>query len=84
MKDSVLRKKLKEYGLSCNGDRKTLESRLQRYIVVYNAECDRPNPRSNSEIIKQCTEEETTEKKSFNTSFFENVIQIQFSLIIFH
>lgn len=63
MKDNVIRKKLKEFGLSSQGDRKTLENRLQKYIILYNAECDKINPRSVSELIKQCEEEENLEKK---------------------
>lgn len=63
MKDSVIRKRLKELGLSSQGDRKALESRLQKYIILYNAECDKINPRPVSELIKQCEEEENLEKK---------------------
>ncbi|KAL6439603.1 hypothetical protein ACFW04_004001 [Cataglyphis niger] len=63
MKDNVIRKRLKELGLSSQGDRKALENRLQRYIILYNAECDKINPRSVSELIKQCEEEENLEKK---------------------
>ncbi|XP_029662660.1 E3 ubiquitin-protein ligase RAD18-like isoform X1 [Formica exsecta] len=63
MKDNVIRKKLKELGLSSQGDRKALENRLQKYIILYNAECDKINPRSVSELIKQCEEEENLEKK---------------------
>jgi len=63
MKDNVIRKKLKELGLSSQGDRKILESRLQRYTILYNAECDKANPRPVSELIKQCEEEESLEKK---------------------
>lgn len=63
MKDNVIRKRLKELGLSSQGDRKALESRLQRYTVLYNAECDKTFPRPVSELIKQCEEEENLEKK---------------------
>ncbi|XP_071639556.1 uncharacterized protein [Temnothorax longispinosus] len=63
MKDSVIRKRLKESGLSSQGDRKTLESRLQKYTVLYNAECDKTHPRPVPELIKQCEEEENLEKK---------------------
>ncbi|XP_032681598.1 E3 ubiquitin-protein ligase RAD18-like [Odontomachus brunneus] len=63
MKESGMRKKLKEFGLSSQGDRRMLENRLQRYIILYNAECDKINPRSVSELIKQCEEEEHLEKK---------------------
>ncbi|XP_076239720.1 uncharacterized protein LOC143182557 [Calliopsis andreniformis] len=68
MKDAVLRKKLKEFGLSSQGDRRVLETRLQRYIVLYNAECDKLNPRSISELLKQCEDEENLEKKMNKTS----------------
>lgn len=63
MKDNVIRKRLKELGLSSQGDRKALESRLQRYTVLYNAECDKIHPRPVSELIKQCEEEENLEKR---------------------
>lgn len=63
MKDNAIRKRLKELGLSPQGDRKTLENRLQRYMVLYNAECDKTYPRPISELIKQCEEEENLEKK---------------------
>ncbi|EZA61048.1 E3 ubiquitin-protein ligase RAD18 isoform X2 [Ooceraea biroi] len=63
MKDNVIRKKLKELGLSSQGDRRALESRLQKYTVLYNAECDKARPRPVPELIKQCEEEESLEKK---------------------
>lgn len=63
MKESEIRKKLKELGLSHGGDRKTMELRLQRYTTIYNAECDKEDPRSVAELIKQCEEEENVEKK---------------------
>ncbi|XP_011686477.1 PREDICTED: E3 ubiquitin-protein ligase RAD18-like [Wasmannia auropunctata] len=63
MKDNVIRKRLKELGLSSQGDRKVLENRLQRYTVLFNAECDKTYPRPVSELIKQCEEEENLEKK---------------------
>ncbi|KAK9298774.1 hypothetical protein QLX08_008025 [Tetragonisca angustula] len=75
MKDVVLKKKAKEFGLSSQGDRKILEARLQRYIVLYNAECDKPNPRPVSELIKQCEDEENTERKANKISFL-NKLQV--------
>ncbi|OAD52553.1 E3 ubiquitin-protein ligase RAD18 [Eufriesea mexicana] len=75
MKDAVLKKKLKEFGLPTNGDRRVLETRLQRYIVLYNAECDKSNPRPVSELIKQCDEEENLERK-INKTLFLNKLQV--------
>lgn len=76
MKDVVLKKKLKEFGLSSQGDRRALETRLQRYIVLYNAECDRFNPRPVSELLKQCEDEENLEKRINKTSSFINKLQV--------
>ncbi|XP_066594586.1 E3 ubiquitin-protein ligase RAD18-like isoform X2 [Prorops nasuta] len=73
MKDPELRKKLKELGLSSLGDRKTLEMRLQRYIVLFNSECDKDNPRPVSELIKSCEDEEIIEKKVQKTSIINKL-----------
>lgn len=63
MKEAELKKKLKEFGLSTTGDRKTLENRFTRYSTIYNAENDKINPRSTADLIKQCEQEEKLEKK---------------------
>ncbi|KAG5312106.1 RAD18 ligase, partial [Acromyrmex insinuator] len=74
MKDNVIRKRLKELGLSSQGDKKALTNRLQRYTVLYNAECDKTYPRPIPELIKQCEEEEDLEKKvQKSNSIFSNV-----------
>ncbi|CAD6203109.1 GSCOCG00009737001-RA-CDS [Cotesia congregata] len=62
MKDSELKKKLKEVGLPIKGVRKVLEARYQRYCTIYNAECDKKNPRSAAELLKQCNNLEKLEK----------------------
>uniref|UniRef100_A0A1B6CJM0 RING-type E3 ubiquitin transferase n=1 Tax=Clastoptera arizonana TaxID=38151 RepID=A0A1B6CJM0_9HEMI len=64
MSEKELKKKLKEHGLNCLGDKKALISRLQRFIVVYNSECDSENPRPVSDIIRQIEKEESGEKKA--------------------
>ncbi|KYN20722.1 E3 ubiquitin-protein ligase RAD18 [Trachymyrmex cornetzi] len=74
MKDNVIRKRLKELGLSSQGDKKVLMNRLQKYTVLYNAECDKTFPRPIPELIKQCEEEEDLEKKvQKSNSIFSNV-----------
>lgn len=86
MKDAILRKKLKEFGLSLQGDRRTMENRLQRYIILYNAECDKSNPRSISELIKQCEDEENLERKINKTFLNVNthyIILFKFSKLCF-
>ncbi|XP_053979390.1 uncharacterized protein LOC128876771 isoform X1 [Hylaeus volcanicus] len=76
MKEGVIRKKLKEFGLSTQGDRKAMEARLQRYIILYNAECDKSYPRPVSELIKQCEDEESLEKNIYKTSSFINKLHV--------
>ncbi|XP_015589523.1 E3 ubiquitin-protein ligase RAD18-like [Cephus cinctus] len=76
MKDVELRKKMREYGLPSQGDRKTLETRFQRYSTLYNAECDKEVPRSVVELIKQCTEEEALEKKMQKAALTGNRLQV--------
>jgi len=63
MKDPELRKKMKELGLPTQGDRRALESRFTRYSVIYNAECDKLNPRPIPDLIRQCEMEEKQERK---------------------
>ncbi|XP_046741818.1 E3 ubiquitin-protein ligase RAD18-like isoform X2 [Diprion similis] len=62
LKDTQLRKLLKEYGLSTSGVRKVLEKRLQKFSTLYNAERDKIVPKSLPEIVRQCEEEEDAEK----------------------
>lgn len=69
MKEAEIKKKLKELGLSHVGDRKALVMRLQRYTTLYNAECDKENPRSVSELLKLCDDEENLEKKANKLTF---------------
>ncbi|KAG7213107.1 hypothetical protein KM043_002430 [Ampulex compressa] len=76
MKDSMIRKKLKELGLVSQGDRKTLEARLQKYIVLYNSECDKTDPRPVPELIKQCEDEENLEKKINKTCSSSKRLQV--------
>ncbi|KAF7992807.1 hypothetical protein HCN44_005151 [Aphidius gifuensis] len=64
MKDSELKKKMKEYNLPINGDRKTLENRFHKYVTLYNSECDKEEPRNPQELVKQLDDEENLEKKN--------------------
>ncbi|XP_020290388.1 E3 ubiquitin-protein ligase RAD18-like isoform X2 [Pseudomyrmex gracilis] len=73
MKDSEIKKKLKQFGLSTQGDRRMLEKRLNKYTIYYNAERDKVNPRPISEIIKQLEEEENIEKKANISSHKLNI-----------
>lgn len=63
MKESELKKKMKELGLPIQGDRRALENRFTRYSVIYNAECDKLDPRPIPDLIRQCEMEEKQERK---------------------
>ncbi|XP_023318241.1 E3 ubiquitin-protein ligase RAD18-like [Trichogramma pretiosum] len=63
MKEAELRKKMRELGLSTQGDRRTLENRFTRYSTIYNSECDKLEPRSIPELLRQCEMEEKQERK---------------------
>lgn len=77
MKDSELRRRLKEFGISTAGDSKALKLRLNRFYILYNAERDKTVQRPIVEIVKQCEEEEQLEKKAvFSTT--GNVCEIFF------
>ncbi|KAI5737263.1 hypothetical protein M8J76_011635 [Diaphorina citri] len=71
MKEKELKQYCKEYGLSTVGEKKALISRIQRYTVLYNSECDSLNPRSKQEIIRQIEKEEfnVTSNTSVKTLF---------------
>lgn len=58
MSTSALRAKAKEYGLNACGDNETLKNRIQKFTALYNAECDKMNPRPVNEIIRQLEKEE--------------------------
>ncbi|XP_065218041.1 E3 ubiquitin-protein ligase RAD18-like [Planococcus citri] len=58
MSEKSLRSKVKEHGLNAQGDFETLKNRLQKYTALYNAECDKTDPRPVQDIIRQLEREE--------------------------
>ncbi|XP_043470921.1 E3 ubiquitin-protein ligase RAD18-like isoform X2 [Leptopilina heterotoma] len=64
MKDSELRRRLKDFGCSTVGDSKALKGRLNRFYILYNAERDKTVQRPIAEIVKQCEDEEKMETKA--------------------
>ncbi|XP_054751911.2 E3 ubiquitin-protein ligase RAD18-like [Lytechinus pictus] len=53
LSDKEMRKKLREYGLSSQGNRQILNKRLLEYTLMYNAHCDAANPLSVETIVKE-------------------------------
>ncbi|KAK7081928.1 hypothetical protein SK128_011867 [Halocaridina rubra] len=63
LSEKQLRLKLKEIGLSVQGEKQVLVNRHRRYTILYNAECDVIDPRPISEILRQIEREEKEESK---------------------
>nr|CAD7428202.1 unnamed protein product [Timema monikensis] len=76
MKESDLKKQLKQLGLSTQGDRKILENRHQRFTVLYNSECDSLRPCPVAELIQQLEREEKEERDSLSTSSSHNMLRL--------
>ena len=53
LKDTELRKKCKEFGLTSKGEKSLLTKRLQKYTLLYNTEILLENPRSPLQIAMQ-------------------------------
>lgn len=75
MPDAQLRKELKKYGLPTQGDRKCLAGRMQRYVVLHNAECDATNPRTLEELRKYFEKEERALSGPSNTTKFSSMFK---------
>ncbi|AEO60546.1 hypothetical protein MYCTH_2309819 [Thermothelomyces thermophilus ATCC 42464] len=52
LKDSALRKKLAELGLSTAGSRQMLEKRHREWVTIWNANCDSAKPKKRSELLQ--------------------------------
>jgi E3 ubiquitin-protein ligase RAD18 len=51
LKDTALRKKMAELGLSTSGSRLMLERRHQEWVTLWNANCDSAKPKKRSELL---------------------------------
>nr|CAD7461786.1 unnamed protein product [Timema tahoe] len=76
MKESDLKKQLKQLGLSTQGDRKILENRHQRFTLLYNSECDSLRPRPVAELIQQLEREEKEERDCLSTSNSHSMLRL--------
>ncbi len=52
LKESALRKKLAELGLSTAGNRQLLERRHKEWLMLWNANCDSAHPKRRSELLQ--------------------------------
>ncbi|KAL0471358.1 uvs-2 protein [Neurospora intermedia] len=60
LRDTALRKKLSELGLSTHGSRQLLEKRHKEWITLWNANCDSSRPKKRSELLRNLDEWERT------------------------
>lgn len=51
LKDTALRKKMSELGLSTTGSRPMLEKRHQEWVTIWNANCDSARPKKRSDLL---------------------------------
>ncbi|KAL2266926.1 hypothetical protein VTJ83DRAFT_4203 [Remersonia thermophila] len=61
LKDSALRKKLQELGLSTAGTRAMLENRHKEWVTLWNANCDSARPKKRSELLQDLEAWERTQ-----------------------
>ncbi|KAM5231642.1 E3 ubiquitin-protein ligase RAD18 isoform 5-T5 [Hipposideros larvatus] len=60
LSDRDLKKKLKQYGLSTQGNKQQLIKRHQEFVHMYNAQCDALHPKSAAEIVQEIENLEKT------------------------
>lgn len=68
LKETDLRKRLKEHGLDPKGDRKALVARLKNFIVVWNSQCDVDKPMTKLEMVMKVKKEESSLKNLVTSS----------------
>lgn len=61
LKETALRKKLAELGISNSGPRTLLERRHREYITMWNANCDAARPKSRLDLLRQLDAWERTQ-----------------------
>ncbi|XP_004442255.1 PREDICTED: E3 ubiquitin-protein ligase RAD18 [Ceratotherium simum simum] len=60
LSDRDLKKKLKQHGLSIQGNKQQLIKRHQEFVHMYNAQCDALHPKSAAEIVQEIENMEKT------------------------
>ncbi|KAG8168226.1 hypothetical protein KVR01_003915 [Diaporthe batatas] len=61
VKETALRKRLKEGGISSWGSRHLLEKRHREWVTIWNANCDSARPKSKSELLQDLDTWERTQ-----------------------
>uniref|UniRef100_A0A8C6I986 E3 ubiquitin-protein ligase RAD18 n=1 Tax=Mus spicilegus TaxID=10103 RepID=A0A8C6I986_MUSSI len=74
LSDRDLKKKLKQYGLSVQGNKQQLIKRHQEFVHMYNAQCDALHPKSAAEIVQEIESMEKTRMRLEASKLNENVM----------
>ncbi|KAH0508708.1 E3 ubiquitin-protein ligase RAD18 [Microtus ochrogaster] len=73
LSDRDLKKKLKQYGLSIQGNKQQLIKRHQEFVHMYNSQCDALHPKSAAEIVQEIENMEKTRMRLEASKLNENV-----------
>ncbi|XP_037656826.1 E3 ubiquitin-protein ligase RAD18 isoform X2 [Choloepus didactylus] len=74
LSDRDLRKKLKQHGLSVQGNKQQLIKRHQEFVRMYNAQCDALQPKSAAEIVKEIENMEKTRMRLEASKLSESIM----------
>ncbi|XP_075839377.1 E3 ubiquitin-protein ligase RAD18 isoform X1 [Microtus pennsylvanicus] len=74
LSDRDLKKKLKQYGLSIQGNKQQLIKRHQEFVHMYNSQCDALHPKSAAEIVQEIENMEKTRMRLEASKLNENVM----------
>uniref|UniRef100_A0A452DWR6 RING-type E3 ubiquitin transferase n=1 Tax=Capra hircus TaxID=9925 RepID=A0A452DWR6_CAPHI len=74
LSDRDLKKKLKQLGLSVQGNKQQLIKRHQEFVHMYNAQCDALHPKSAAEIVQEIENMEKTRMRFEASKLNETVM----------
>ncbi|XP_037378015.1 E3 ubiquitin-protein ligase RAD18 isoform X2 [Talpa occidentalis] len=74
LSDRDLKKKLKQHGLSVQGNKQQLIKRHQEFVHMYNAQCDALHPKSAAEIVQEIENMEKTRMRLEASKLNESVM----------
>ncbi|KAM6161970.1 E3 ubiquitin-protein ligase RAD18 [Erethizon dorsatum] len=74
LSDRDLKKKLKQHGLSIQGNKQQLIRRHQEFVHMYNAQCDALHPKSAAEIVEEIENMEKTRMRLEASKLNENAM----------
>uniref|UniRef100_A0A8C6FZW3 E3 ubiquitin-protein ligase RAD18 n=1 Tax=Moschus moschiferus TaxID=68415 RepID=A0A8C6FZW3_MOSMO len=74
LSDRDLKKKLKQHGLSVQGNKQQLIKRHQEFVHMYNAQCDALHPKSAAEIVQEIENMEKTRMRFEASKLNESIM----------